>query len=315
VLHYLGYQLRRPTDHLRRISVRATENAVLIDQASQRNLDLVDSRGGVKLSLLGTLDRTSTPMGARKLRDWLLHPLCDLEKLLARQEVIAVLLQEPYLMSKLRESLKNVRDMERLTGRISQGAGNARDLQALASSLARIPALRDDLESLPGGGDMESWRYGQKNTACRDLEPERDALELELLADFTALGKPVLGICRGMQTINVFFGGDLVQDWPGHSAIEGVDRLHSVQNAPSFLRELYGERCMVNSCHHQIIGRLGTGLEVLQRAEDGVVEAFRHKTLPVWGIQWHPERLTADCQTGTVDGLAVYRAFLSQTAL
>ena len=72
---------------------------------------------------------------------------------------------------------------------------------------------------LPGGGDMESWRYGQKNTACRDLEPERDALELELLADFTALGKPVLGICRGMQTINVFFGGDLVQDWPGHSAI------------------------------------------------------------------------------------------------
>lgn len=125
VLHYLGYQLRRPTDHLRRISVRATESAVLIDQASQRNLDLVDSRGGVKLSLLGTLDRTSTPMGARKLRDWLLHPLCDLEKLQARQEMISVLLQEPYLMSKLRESLKNVRDMERLTGRISQGAGNA----------------------------------------------------------------------------------------------------------------------------------------------------------------------------------------------
>lgn len=68
---------------------------------------------------------------------------------------------------------------------------------------------------LPGGGDMESWRYGQKNTAGRDLEPERDALELDLLADFTALGKPVLGICRGMQSINVFFGGDLVQDWPG----------------------------------------------------------------------------------------------------
>ena len=67
--------------------------------------------------------------------------------------------------------------------------------------------------------------------------------------------------------------------------------------------------------HHQIIGRSGTGLEVLQRAEDGVIEAFRHKTLPVWGIQWHPERLTADCQTGTVDGLAVYRAFLSQAAL
>ena len=174
---------------------------------------------------------------------------------------------------------------------------------------------RCDALLLPGGGDLEPWRYGQKNTASRNLDKDRDQTELDLLDEFTAAGKPVLGICRGLQTINVFFGGDLVQDWPGHSAIEGVDRLHSVQNAPSFLRELYGERCMVNSCHHQIIGRLGTGLEVLQRAEDGVVEAFRHKTLPVWGIQWHPERLTADCQTGTVDGLAVYRAFLSQAAL
>lgn len=159
VLHYLSYQLRRPTEHLRRISVRATEHSVLIDQASQRNLDLVDSRSGVKLSLLGTLDRTSTPMGARKLRDWLLHPLCDLARLQDRQDMIAALLHEPYLMSKLRESLRNVRDMERLTGRISQGAGNARDLQALACSLARIPALRDDLAVLSaGGGMLESIR-------------------------------------------------------------------------------------------------------------------------------------------------------------
>lgn len=164
---------------------------------------------------------------------------------------------------------------------------------------------------LPGGGDLEPWRYGQENIACRELEPERDALELELLARFTALGKPVLGICRGMQTINVFFGGDLVQDWPGHSAIEGVDRLHSVRSAPSFLRELYGERCVVNSRHHQTIDRLGAGLEALQWAEDGVVEAFRHKTLPVWGIQWHPEGLLMDRPNGTADGLALYRAFLS----
>lgn len=113
-------------------------------------------RGGVKLSLLGTLDRTSTPMGARKLRDWLLHPLCDLEKLLARQEVIAVLLQEPYLMSKLRESLKNVRDMERLTGRISQGAGNARDLQALASSWRAFPRSGMIWNPCPAAGTC--WR-------------------------------------------------------------------------------------------------------------------------------------------------------------
>lgn len=154
VLHYLGRQLRRPVGHMRRLYVRATDKTVLIDQASQQNLDLVDSRNGVKLSLLGTLDRTSTPMGARKLRDWILHPLSDLVTLHTRQEAIATLLKEPFLMSKLRESLRDVRDMERLTSRLAQGAGNARDLRALAVSLDRIPAVADDLSSLSEQGVM-----------------------------------------------------------------------------------------------------------------------------------------------------------------
>lgn len=148
ILHYLTYQLRRPTSHLRRLFVRSVDNTVLIDQSSQQNLDVVDSRGGVKFSLLGMLDRTSTPMGARKLRDWLLHPLTDIGTIHARQDMIAALLKEPFLMSKLRESLKEVRDMERLTSRLAQGTGNARDLRALSSSLARIPAVADDLSSL-----------------------------------------------------------------------------------------------------------------------------------------------------------------------
>lgn len=159
---------------------------------------------------------------------------------------------------------------------------------------------------LPGGGDLSPWRYGQPNTASRGLEPERDALEAKLLEQFLSQGKPVLGICRGMQAINVFFGGDLVQDQPGHSAVNGTDRFHTVWTAPSRLRALYGERCIVNSSHHQAVGRLGDGLEPLQWAEDGVIEAFRHRTLPVWGIQWHPERLV-----GVADGLLIYWAFLS----
>lgn len=159
---------------------------------------------------------------------------------------------------------------------------------------------------LPGGGDLEPWRYGQDNRDCRSLEPTRDALEQKLLAQFIAWEKPILGVCRGMQAINVFFGGDLVQDRSGHSAVDGADRLHAVQTAPSRLRALYGARCIVNSSHHQAVGRLGGGLEPLQWAEDGTVEALRHRTLPILAVQWHPERLS-----GSADGLLLYRAFLS----
>ena len=144
---------------------------------------------------------------------------------------------------------------------------------------------------LPGGGDLEPWRYGQENTASRGLEPERDEAELRLLQEFTALGKPVLGVCRGLQTINVFFGGTLAQDVPGHGAWEGGDRLHGVRTAPSPLRPLWGERMTVNSAHHQAADRLGSGLRAVQWTGDGVVEALCHERLPVWAVQWHPERL------------------------
>ncbi len=149
-LHYLKHQMRRSTDHLRRMSLRTTKDAVLIDTASRRNLDLVESRGGAKNTLLATLDATCTPMGARKLRDWLLHPVCDLGELTRRQELIAGFLAEPFLMSKLRASLKGVRDMERLTSRLAQGAGNARDLLALGCSLAQLPDVAADLQALEG---------------------------------------------------------------------------------------------------------------------------------------------------------------------
>ncbi len=152
ILHYLIHQLRRPCGHLHPPRVRESADHVLIDSASQRNLDLVDSRSGKAHTLLGVLDRTATPMGARLLRDWILHPLRDLEILTARQDVIAAFLAEPFLLSKCRESLKGIRDIERTTSRLSQGSGNARDLQSLSISLSHIPALRDDAASL-----LEGW--------------------------------------------------------------------------------------------------------------------------------------------------------------
>ena len=152
VLHYLIHQLRRQCDHLRPPHVRESADHVLIDIASQRNLDLVESRSGKQHTLLAVLDRTATPMGARLLRDWILHPLRDLTILTARQDLIAAFLAEPFLLSKCRESLKGIRDIERTTSRLSQGSGNARDLQSLATSLSHVPALKEDFSSLRSAG-------------------------------------------------------------------------------------------------------------------------------------------------------------------
>jgi len=158
---------------------------------------------------------------------------------------------------------------------------------------------------LPGGGDLEPWRYGQDNIASFGLEPARDAAELDLLDVFTTLKKPILGICRGLQVINVFFGGTLVQDIPGHSAASGVDRLHHIHTARSPLRIFCAERDIVNSAHHQAADRLGSRLQAVQWTPDGTVEALCHRCLPIWAVQWHPERLC------TPLGHSLFRAFLA----
>ncbi len=149
ILHYLSCQLRRSCDHLRGLAVRQVGEEVAIDTASQHNLDLVDSRSGRQHTLLGVLDRTATPMGARKLRDWILHPISDRDTLEARHDLIGSFLAESFLLTHCRESLKEIRDIERCTGRLAQGSGNPRDLQALQTSLSRIPSLRADLDALP----------------------------------------------------------------------------------------------------------------------------------------------------------------------
>ena len=157
---------------------------------------------------------------------------------------------------------------------------------------------------LPGGGDVEPWRYGRGNTASRGLEPERDTAELMLLERFIAAGKPVLGICRGIQIINVFFGGTLCQDLPGHAAADGKDSFHAVCTVRSPLLAVCGPVCRVNSAHHQAVDALGRGLRAIQWAEDGTVEALCHDCLPIWGVQWHPERLPGEL------GERLFQAFL-----
>jgi len=148
IVHYLKHQLRRKIDHLTSLRCDAPADHVLLDSATQANLELVDSRGVRDASLLSVLDRTITPMGARKLRAWILQPLRDLTELQQRQQMIGQLLQESDLLGSIRAELKSIRDIERAGGRLSQASGNARDLVALKTSLQQIPALKRELGKL-----------------------------------------------------------------------------------------------------------------------------------------------------------------------
>src|SRR6266446_4691327 len=148
IIHYLKHQLRRKIDHLSSLRCESATDHVVLDAATQINLDLVESRGARDTSLLAVLDRTVTPMGGRKLRSWILQPLRDLHELNCRQQMIADLLHESDLLGSLRSALKSIRDVERAAGRLSQASGNARDLVTLKNSLQQIPELKAELGKL-----------------------------------------------------------------------------------------------------------------------------------------------------------------------
>ena len=209
VLHYLTYQLRRNCAHLRTLSVRNASDHVLIDTASQANLDLVESRSGKQHTLVGVLDRTSTPMGARKLRDWILHPLRDLATLTGRLNLVDSLLAEPYLLTKLRDTLKNIRDIERTTGRLSQGSGNGRDLKSLQISLEHIPNLKADLSAVAA----TSGRVATPNLRSQLLSSIQEFPELVQFLQNALVEEPPA----------LLKDGGLIRD--GHS--EALDELRS----------------------------------------------------------------------------------------
>jgi len=170
------------------------------------------------------------------------------------------------------------------------------------SATAAYLALLDGLVVTGGAFDVPPELYGEtRRGACGPSKPERTRFEKELLEAAIASSVPVLGICGGMQLLNVVRGGTLFQDLPADASIVGHEQpppedrpAHAVKVAPgSLLFRLLGPgepEHRVNSTHHQAVRDPGIGVLVSGRAPDGVIEAIELPDLPfAIGVQWHPE--------------------------
>jgi putative glutamine amidotransferase len=145
---------------------------------------------------------------------------------------------------------------------------------------------------LTGGTDVTPTHYGSEPDGNGEYEPQRDDFEFALLEAALQIGLPVLGICRGLQVLNVHAGGTLQQHLPDHARfdIDPATPVHRVTFEPGTkLHELYGPVAETNSLHHQAIDAVGRGLVVTGRADDGTVESVERRGTPVIAVQWHPE--------------------------
>jgi putative glutamine amidotransferase len=192
-------------------------------------------------------------------------------------------------------------------------------LLAAMGDAADYAKLADGILFTGAGNDIQPQLYGQENRDAKDCNALLDETELALFDAFRSQGKPILGICRGIQLINVALGGTLVQDIPTeipdltvHARVYNKETVyHPVTAAEgSLFAKLFGRDFQTNSYHHQSIGVCGQGLVATVRTQDNVVEAVEHESLPILATQWHPERMIGQEQTELTDMMPLFRHFI-----
>lgn len=204
VIHYLIQHLRRDVANLTRLSSYEAGDFLVLDSATLRNLEVLEPlhRDAPRdASLFGAMNRTITPMGARRLREWLTQPLSSAAAIRERQEVVRCWLENPSLLEDFRKALAEIRDLERTLSRLTVATGNARDLVAIRVALQQVPALRQVLSQMLGeSGDFLAEELSP--AAGRDLLRRLRACLVDLpeLVDLIAraiVEEPPLAIKEG----------------------------------------------------------------------------------------------------------------------
>lgn len=190
------------------------------------------------------------------------------------------------------------------------------DIEVIAT-LDVDEAIKCDGLLLPGGGDIDPAYYGEEMNGSDEPDRELDKAQRDILDAFVKAKKPILGICRGMQLINIYFGGSLHQDLVTrdiHTRKNDNDSIHSVKSVEegNLFEKFYGKTFNINSAHHQGTKKLGKGLKEVLRSEDGVCEAVIHEELPIIATQFHPERMSyKQRRDDTVVGEEIFEYFKS----
>ena len=176
------------------------------------------------------------------------------------------------------------------------------------------PKFYDSYDGLVlcGGADINPKHYKEQVNGSVGIDDDMDETEFVLMDAFVKAGKPILGICRGHQFVNVFFGGSLYQHI-SEAELHTGSKAHLVTSeSDSILRELYGTSFSVNSTHHQAVKELGNGLRATAFWDKKYVEAIEHTSLPIFSVQWHPEAMCFDRRReDTVDGAKIFEHFVT----